>query len=98
MLGRDPGLFISIALCANDPEASVIIISECWGELMVSSALENMNIQCPYCGESMLMFIETTVGDQEYVEDCQVCCQPILMLVSVNGGDITSVEAVRENE
>ena len=60
--------------------------------------LEYMDIQCPYCGESMLTFIETTVGDQEYVEDCQVCCQPILMIVSVQNGSVIALDAVCGNE
>lgn len=62
------------------------------------NVLEHMDIQCPYCGESVLTFIETTVGDQEYVEDCQVCCQPILMIVSVQNGNITALDAVCGNE
>lgn len=24
-----------------------------------------------------MVFIDVSVGDQEYIEDCQVCCRPI---------------------
>lgn len=34
-------------------------------------------IQCPYCGEGQTLFIDASVRRQQYIEDCQVCCQPI---------------------
>lgn len=39
--------------------------------------IEQRDINCPYCGEAMGVSIDTTVGDQRYIEDCAVCCQPI---------------------
>jgi hypothetical protein len=32
---------------------------------------------CPYCGESVTMLLEPGPGEQTYVEDCEVCCNPI---------------------
>ena len=32
---------------------------------------------CPYCGESISLLIDNSIENQEYVEDCQVCCSPI---------------------
>lgn len=34
-------------------------------------------IECPYCGESFDSSIEPADGNQDYIEDCQVCCRPI---------------------
>jgi hypothetical protein len=34
---------------------------------------------CPYCGELVTMLIEPTDQPQEYVEDCEVCCNPVLI-------------------
>lgn len=65
---------------------------------MVTLALENKTIDCPYCGESNLILVDTTAGDQVYVEDCEVCCQPILINVNVNNDELVSLYAVRENE
>lgn len=32
---------------------------------------------CPYCGEDNTILIDEYGGQrQQYVEDCQVCCQP----------------------
>jgi len=34
-------------------------------------------VDCPYCGERCIIALDPGSGaDQEYVEDCQVCCQP----------------------
>jgi transcription elongation factor Elf1 len=32
---------------------------------------------CPYCGERISMLLDLSAGDQQYVEDCEVCCNPI---------------------
>lgn len=34
-------------------------------------------VQCPYCGEAFDTAVDLSVGPFSYVEDCQVCCQPI---------------------
>jgi transcription elongation factor Elf1 len=47
-------------------------------------------IYCPYCGESIEVLIEAADHDQEYIEDCQVCCRPITFNVnSAMEGDLT---------
>jgi len=34
-------------------------------------------VMCPYCGEEVEIALDPGSGAvQEYVEDCQVCCQP----------------------
>jgi transcription elongation factor Elf1 len=32
---------------------------------------------CPYCGEEISMVLDLSVRKQTYVEDCEVCCNPI---------------------
>jgi hypothetical protein len=32
---------------------------------------------CPYCWEEISMVLDTSVKSQTYVEDCEVCCNPI---------------------
>jgi hypothetical protein len=36
-----------------------------------------VTVQCPYCGESFETAVDWSAGAFRYVEDCQVCCQPI---------------------
>ena len=44
-------------------------------------------IECPYCGETISVLIDASDMEQQYIEDCQVCCKPINFLVyeSVDG-------------
>ena len=39
--------------------------------------LKKRSIQCPYCWEVIEVLIEDCGENQEYIEDCQVCCRPI---------------------
>jgi transcription elongation factor Elf1 len=49
--------------------------------------LTETSIGCPYCGETINVLIDAADTDQQYIEDCQVCCKPIIFLVtqSING-------------
>ena len=34
-------------------------------------------VACPHCGEANVLVLDESAGGvQDYVEDCQVCCQP----------------------
>ncbi|MFH6603559.1 CPXCG motif-containing cysteine-rich protein [Maribacter algicola] len=33
--------------------------------------------QCPYCWEQISMLLDSSIPLQTYVEDCEVCCNPI---------------------
>jgi len=49
---------------------------------------EFVTVQCPYCGEAFETAVDLSAGSFRYVEDCQVCCQPIDLAgeVSESGG------------
>jgi hypothetical protein len=49
-----------------------------------SGSLQFHSIQCPYCGERFDSQLDTTSGSACYVEDCQVCCQPIEFKLEVD--------------
>ena len=36
-----------------------------------------VTVQCPYCGEAFETAVDWSAGSFRYIEDCQVCCQPI---------------------
>jgi hypothetical protein len=60
--------------------------------------MDTQTVQCPYCGEHLELFIDRSVPHQEYIEDCQVCCRPIVLNVAIDvDGDVT-VSAQSENE
>lgn len=33
--------------------------------------------QCPYCWQTISMLLDEMEDDQQYIEDCEVCCRPI---------------------
>jgi transposase-like protein len=50
-------------------------------------------IGCPYCGEENTISVDESAGGvQEYVEDCQVCCQPWAVRVRVRASDELEVD------
>ena len=62
------------------------------------SKQDPVEIQCPYCGEIIEILVDTSAGDQEYIEDCQVCCRPIEFSVTLDEGDVPHVEVRREDD
>lgn len=57
-----------------------------------SDALEQfVEATCPYCAETILLRLDVAAGSQSYVEDCQICCQPMLVSVEVRDGMVQSV-------
>jgi Cysteine-rich CPXCG len=60
------------------------------------SATEFVTIQCPYCGEPSGTAVDLSAGSFSYIEDCQVCCQPIDLTGEVDdSGALIGVTANR---
>jgi hypothetical protein len=57
--------------------------------------LQPADVQCPYCGENFPVWIDTSQGDHELVEDCTVCCRPIALDVRCEPGEIIDVAISR---
>jgi hypothetical protein len=55
-------------------------------------------IDCPYCGETIELQIDASAGDQDYIEDCQVCCRPINVSVRINDDGDIQVRARSDSE
>jgi hypothetical protein len=47
--------------------------------------IEFYETQCPWCASPLVIEVDSSAGDQRYVEDCGVCCQPIAVRVSLGG-------------
>lgn len=60
--------------------------------------LPAIDLACPYCGEWITVFVDDSAGDQQYIEDCQVCCRPIQMTVGMDDDGEPSLSARAENE
>lgn len=56
------------------------------------SFVEEVIVQCPACGESLAIDVDTTAGaEQSYIEDCAVCCRPMEVYVRCQPGEILSI-------
>lgn len=47
---------------------------------------------CPHCWQEISMLLDPAYS-QTYVEDCEVCCNPIELIVGFNNGELVSFEA-----
>ncbi len=55
--------------------------------------MEEYFFQCPYCWESISMLIDISQRKQSYIEDCEVCCNPIQLNISTENNEILSFDA-----
>ena len=58
---------------------------------------EEIQVQCPYCGEFLIIEPEPSDVLLEYIEDCHVCCQPIVLQIRYRE-DGSNVAVRREND
>jgi hypothetical protein len=54
--------------------------------------MEEYFFQCPYCWEEISMLLDSTVSNQEYIEDCEVCCNPIEVNPRFENTELISLE------
>jgi hypothetical protein len=50
-------------------------------------------VECPWCGEMVDLTLDPGGGsDQEYVEDCAVCCRPMQVHVRYLADGVASID------
>ena len=70
------------------------MIQTLWMEI-----LNAHTVSCPYCGEPFETTIDASAGNQQYIEDCYVCCRPIQFVVNIDyQGKLVAVETRRDDE
>jgi transcription elongation factor Elf1 len=55
---------------------------------------EYARIQCPFCGQASEVAIDTSVPNQRFTTDCEVCCRPFEVTVTCEPGEILSLEVL----
>ena len=60
--------------------------------------LPTADIACPYCGEVITLVVDDSAGAQRYIEDCQVCCRPMVVVVAFDADGDPIVEVNAEDE
>ncbi len=48
---------------------------------------------CPYCWQQISFVLDLSAGEQEYIEDCEVCCRPIQIRFSAAGNELDDFSA-----
>ncbi|MDT0650573.1 CPXCG motif-containing cysteine-rich protein [Autumnicola edwardsiae] len=48
--------------------------------------------QCPYCWEEISVLLDPSVKAQTYIEDCEVCCNPIEFHVNFDNSELQGFE------
>ncbi|MGC6431683.1 MAG: CPXCG motif-containing cysteine-rich protein [Jejuia sp.] len=48
---------------------------------------------CPYCWENISMLLDDSVGHQTYIEDCEVCCNPIEVTAKFFNTELSEFQA-----
>jgi transcription elongation factor Elf1 len=48
---------------------------------------------CPYCWEQISVLLDLSIDTQTYIEDCEVCCNPISITYESNDGTVHSFSA-----
>ena len=59
------------------------------------SLLQGQEATCPHCWETISLTLDLSVPEQSYIEDCSVCCKPMVVSYMAVDGEVTefSVEA-----
>jgi hypothetical protein len=54
---------------------------------------EEYFFNCPYCWQQISMLLDRSVESQSFIEDCEVCCNPIEISYSVDEEAINDFRA-----
>lgn len=47
--------------------------------------MEEYFYTCPYCFSEVSILVDTSIIRQEYIEDCERCCNPIEFSIRLDG-------------
>ena len=53
-------------------------------------------IQCPHCGQSFDLAIDTSTPTQRFTTDCEICCRPFEVFAKCEAGEVLSLEVRTE--
>ena len=48
--------------------------------------------QCPYCWVEISMLLDSSISSQSYIEDCEVCCNPIEVWIQYENNELINFE------
>jgi hypothetical protein len=60
--------------------------------------LEDAEVQCPCCWETIVLELDLSAGSQIYTEDCPVCCRPMRVQLDVDADGRWQVDVASESD
>jgi len=53
---------------------------------------------CPHCWQTVSMVLDLSIAEQSYIEDCEVCCNPIQISYRAENFELTdfSVDGIEQ--
>lgn len=69
-----------------------------YSNIVAMGSLAELEISCPYCGEAIDVLLDQQDAGYQYIEDCQVCCKPIVFRVAISSVGEFSVSVHDEND
>ncbi len=48
---------------------------------------------CPHCFQEISMLVDASILQQQYIEDCEVCCNPLQISVNIEENEIIFFDA-----
>jgi hypothetical protein len=58
----------------------------------MDTAIVERRVRCPFCGEPISVLLDPSGGEQSYIEDCQVCCQPMQITFEADDGEVANLQ------
>ena len=49
---------------------------------------------CPYCFEEQSKLVDFSIRQQVFIEDCEVCCNPIEFSIRIEDGAVQQFDAI----
>jgi len=53
--------------------------------------LQGHDATCPHCWETIGLTLDLSVPAQSYIEDCPVCCKPMLVSYASEAGELAEL-------
>jgi hypothetical protein len=72
--------------------AIIALESRSLGKEIPMELLVAIDIPCPHCGEIFALQVDTSQAEQSMIEDCAICCRPIMLRVRCRPGEVLSLE------
>jgi transcription elongation factor Elf1 len=54
---------------------------------------EEFFFYCPCCGAEVSVLLDLTIRRQRYIEDCEVCCNPLEIAFTIEDEEIVEFDA-----